>query len=68
MLEVLFWPTIVIITLLAIVGAGYLVSILLAYFLRWRDARSAQQTQQSVMGFKPPSRSAPQRTEGTGRR
>ncbi len=57
-----------IINLLAIVGAGYLGSIVLAYFLRWRDARSAQQTQQSVMGFKPPSRPAPQRSEGTGGR
>lgn len=57
-----------IIYLLAIVGALYLGSILLAYFLRWRDARSAQRSQQSVMGFKPPSRTAPQRTEGTGRR
>lgn len=62
------WPAIVVIGLLAIVGAGYLGSIVLAYFLRWRDARSADGNQQMVMGYRPPSRPPAQRSEGTGGR
>jgi hypothetical protein len=43
--QILSWPTICIIGFLAIVGAGYLGPIVLAYFLRWRDARSAQRSE-----------------------
>jgi hypothetical protein len=52
----------------AIVGAGYLASIFLAYFLRWRDARSAQRSQQTLSGYRPPSKPPAQRSEGTGGR